>query len=120
DTRRLVAVRFPTWLQCPQCDKIGKSSDWGSSAGNPSPYCGECSRTSATGRRVHVIPVRFVMACENGHLDDFPWHFWVNHKDGCKNGSRHGFLDFRSEAPGLGGLVVKCRECGARRPMEGV
>jgi hypothetical protein len=120
DTRRLVAVRFPTWLQCPQCDKIGKSSDWGSSAGNPSPYCGDCSRTSATGRRVHVIPVRFVMACENGHLNDFPWHFWVNHKDGCKNGSRHGFLDFRSEGPGLAGLVVKCRECGARRPMEGV
>lgn len=120
DSRRLVATRFPIWLQCPNCDRIGKSSDWANMAGNPSPYCGECSRTSETGRKVHVIPVRFVMACENGHLDDFPWHFWVRHKDGCRNASRHGFLDFRSESAGLAGLVVKCRECGARRSMEGV
>lgn len=120
DNRRLVATRFPTWLQCPHCDRIGKSSDWANMAGNPSPYCGECSRTSETGRKIHVIPVRFVMACENGHLDDFPWHFWVRHKNGCRNASRHGFLDFRSESAGLAGLVVKCRECGARRSMEGV
>lgn len=120
DVRRLVAVRFPTWLQCPQCDRIGKSGDWANAAGNPSPYCGECSRNSETGRRVHVIPVRFVMACENGHLDDFPWHFWVRHKEGCRNAGRHGFLDFRSEGAGLAGLFVKCRECGSRRSMEGV
>jgi hypothetical protein len=60
------------------------------------------------------------MACENGHLDDFPWHFWVRHKEGCRNAGRQGFLDFRSESAGLAGLVVKCRECGARRSMEGV
>src|SRR5271163_1028539 len=29
DPRRLVAVRFPEWLQCRQCDRIGPEKLWG-------------------------------------------------------------------------------------------
>jgi len=120
DSKRLVAVRFPNWLQCPKCNKIGEANSWASLPGNPTPYCGECTRTNETGQRVHVIPVRFVMACENGHLDDFPWHYWVRHKDGCRNARQRGFLELKSEGAGIAGVVVRCPECGARRSMEGV
>ena len=33
-------------------------------------------------RRWRMIPVRFVVACEEGHLDDFPWEQWAHSRPG--------------------------------------
>lgn len=120
EQKRLVAVRFPNWLQCPKCDKIGQADNWAHLPGNPAPFCGECTRINQTGRRVHVIPVRFVTACENGHLDEFPWHYWVRHKEGCKNARYRSFLKLKSEGAGIAGLVLSCPDCNAHRSMEGI
>ena len=70
-------------------------------------------------RKVFAVPIRFVMACAKGHLDDFPWHVWVGHKDDCKK-KEPADLYLRSERPGLAGLILSCRECKARRSMDGV
>jgi hypothetical protein len=68
---------------------------------------------------VFAVPIRFVMACPKGHLDDFPWHVWVGHKADCKK-KEGADLYLRSERPGLAGLILSCRECKARRSMDGV
>mgnify|MGYP001293299221 CR=1 FL=1 len=125
DNRRLVAVRFPQWLQCPQCDRIKPASRWKSDPGKASCYCPTCTETLGGGKRMYVIPVRFVMACENGHLDEFPWDWWVGHKEDCpiagrRNPDRHPGLILRSEGPGLSGLMLSCPECKARRSMDGI
>ena len=39
DTRRLVAVRFPQWLQCPECDRIGPMKNWSDDPGKAYRYC---------------------------------------------------------------------------------
>jgi hypothetical protein len=57
------------------------------------------------------------MACQAGHLDEFPWDWWVKHKTGCKN---RGNLLLRSERPGLSGLIVRCPVCGASKSLEGI
>ncbi|WP_201271753.1 hypothetical protein [Sinorhizobium meliloti] len=31
--RALPAVRFPQWVQCPKCDRIAKSEEWGEEPG---------------------------------------------------------------------------------------
>jgi len=117
DRRRLVAVRFPNWLQCPTCDKIAPSKHWQDDPGKAYRYCAPCSAKTPGGQRVYVIPVRFVMACANGHLSDFPWHFWVQHETGCSN---KGALILKSERPGLAGLILRCPKCNASRSMDGV
>lgn len=117
DTRSLVAVRFPIWLQCPQCDRIAPAHRWGSEPGMAARYCPRCTANSPGQRRVFVIPVRFVMACAAGHLDEFPWHWWVNHASEC---TKRGDLTLRSERPGLAGLMLRCSECGAARSMDGI
>src|SRR5690606_36340175 len=66
---------------------------------------------------VYVVPVRFVMACEGGHLDEFPWHAWVRHAEGC---AKRDFLKLVSERAGLAGLIVSCPHCHARRSMDRV
>ncbi len=115
--RSLVAVRFPTWLQCPQCDRIAPYNGWQSDPGRAARYCSRCTEKSPGRRKVFVVPVRFVMACAAGHLDEFPWNWWVNHAPKCPKREK---LLLRSERPGLAGLIVRCPECGAARSMDGI
>lgn len=117
DNRRLVAVRFPDWLQCPSCDRIAPSRDWADEPGKAYRYCSTCSARSGS-RRVFAIPVRFVMACRHGHIEDFPWHQWVGHRGDCRGGRRG--LTLKSRRAGLAGLELGCPNCGATRNMEGI
>jgi hypothetical protein len=119
DNRSLVAVRFPEWLQCPQCDRIAPSSKWSIEPGRAFRHCANCTNSAPGQRKVFAIPVRFIMACPKGHLDDFPWHYWVSHKQDCqKKEKTHLYL--KSERPGLSGLVLTCPVCKASRSMDGI
>lgn len=118
DTRSLVATRFPGWLQCPQCNQIAPQRKWAYEAGKAYRYCAACSVGKGAKQRAFVVPVRFVMACTRGHLDDFPWQWWVGHKEDCKEPG--GFLKLVSERPGHAGLILSCPHCGARRSMDGI
>jgi hypothetical protein len=125
DTRRLVAVRFPNWLQCPNCDIIKPERRWKSDPGKAYRYCATCTENTPGNSKVFVIPVRFVMACQQGHVDEFPWDWWVGHNANCThakrdNQDRHPGLHLRSENPGLAGLILSCPKCGASRSMDGV
>ena len=118
DTRRLVAVRFPSWLQCPDCDLIKPDRRWNSDSGKAYRYCGRCTAKNHGRHKIFVIPVRFVHACDRGHLNEFPWDFWVNHEPGCGNHYRE--LSLKSEGHGLAGLILSCPKCKARRSMDGI
>jgi hypothetical protein len=67
---------------------------------------------------VHVVPVRFIVMCERGHLDEFPWDFWVKHEASCPPARRILKLEGGPTA-GLAGLVLSCTGCNANRTMEG-
>ncbi len=114
----LVIRRFPEWLQCPMCDLIQKASAWANDPGKASRYCASCTQKQPSMKQVFVAPVRFATACEVGHLDEFPWHYWVRHKADCAN-SKYGALSLRSEGAGLGGLWISCGVCKARRSLDG-
>lgn len=114
---KLIGVRFPRWLQCPNCHVIRTAGSWSRDPGDPALYCGSCTHEAGGRNRVHVVPVRFIVICENGHLDEFPWHWWVNHKDSC---SRKRDLTLEGSATaGLAGLMLTCLECKSSRSMEG-
>lgn len=117
ERRSLVGVRFPTWLQCPQCHILKPQNKWGKDPAKAGRKCGACTSREGGERPVYAVPVRFVVACESGHIDDFPWHFWVGHKEDCK---RRGNLKLKSEGAGLSGLILRCLDCKASRSMEGV
>lgn len=114
----LIGARFPIWLQCPSCNEIKQASRWDKEPGDPSRWCAPCSRKRG---RIHVIPVRFVVACEKGHLDEFPWKWWLTrarHKTRCNQISRMK-LENRGSI-GLSGLHLVCIDCGASISMEGI
>ena len=133
----LPCVRFPLWHFCPRCRAMRRAA-WNEVS---TPRCASTlsPRFAAKGgkqtsnknwgpcadipekRRWRMIPVRFVVACDEGHLDDFPWEQWAHSKIGdkfvpldqaaiCKT----PLLRFNySGKAGLMGLLVKCEACDA-------
>lgn len=69
------------------------------------------------GKKISVVPVRFVQACVNGHLDDIDWYAFA-HRD-AKTTCRHQlWLDEGGSGNDFEEIFVRC-ECGkARRPLS--
>lgn len=112
---------FPRWMVCPRCRYLGPIS-----ASNPlvelkvNPYRPErtayvhsnCNK--AVKRPPEMVPIRFMIACKHGHLDDFPWHSFV-HKGPSSCTGRLFLYEF-----GFGevaDITVKCEGCNASRRM---
>lgn len=106
----LPMVVFPRMMVCPSCNRLKPFSEFSEpSNGHPTRVC---QRRGCDG--VSVAPARFVLACENGHIDDFPWKRWI----GCQ--CQRPKLELKSEGAGLAGLVTRClnKGCGRERSLE--
>lgn len=68
---------FPQWFVCqgPACRALLQPNglEWKSGR-----YVHQCSGTRAT----ECVPVRFVLACRRGHVQDFPWVAFVHERKG--------------------------------------
>lgn len=118
DTSSLVLRRFPEWLQCPECELMRPANKWNRDPGMAYRYCPGCTAKQPGGEKVFAIPVRFAAACTSGHLDEFPWNWWLPHKPTCPTKGRDR-LRLSSVGPGLGGLLLTCPDCHASRSMDG-
>lgn len=115
--RFVPAYRFPDWHVCPKCYRLQRSRFWSSELDRPELYCAECS--TGRGRRARksfVVPVRFVVTCASGHLQDFPWGSWPRHNSAC---TRKRPLKLLGKGAGLKGLRVHCTECLEERDLDG-
>lgn len=129
-------VRFPLWHFCPRCRAL-KQSKW-NETGPPrcdsdlgsrfKPKPGQKKQPSCSAlpekKRWRMVPVRFVVACSNGHIDDFPWEAWAHRESGeslsaARICSRPQLRLNYGRFSGLGGLKVVCETCKASRTMSG-
>lgn len=99
-------ARFPRWLLCPICHRLENYRQWASDEQDPTSAARFCTDCKVDGQRVAVVPPRFVVACEKGHIDDFPWKAWI----GCRCESPR--LSLRTTGAGLSGLLLSCSNSG--------
>ncbi len=120
-------VRFPHWHFCPRC-RLLWSLPWNTPSGDARLRCNGTKRLRAgvgsvcndlsARRRPLLVPVRFAVACEAGHIMDFPWIEWAHSGDGpCVAGNSSLFLHSTGWA-GLEGVRVEC-VCGRGRSLAG-
>ena len=106
------AFRFPIMHFCPDCGRLMPYWGFGSESGNK---CIKCEKT--------IVPSRFIAACVNGHLEDFPYKWWVHDGDfsECPADDRDDklIISFSDETGGLESIVVTCTKCGKSRSMAG-
>ncbi|OLZ69899.1 hypothetical protein AV521_16290 [Streptomyces sp. IMTB 2501] len=116
DTSRdgLRVRRFPLMHSCPECNDLRRHRDFTPPPGRS--ICGTCE--------VDLVPSRFVIACEAGHLDEFPYWYWVHRVAGhgtTTAGQCGGILKLRSSgrSSSLRSILVSCT-CGVPEvSMEG-
>lgn len=105
------AIEFPSWFLCTNrsCERLVHKRDTLFHRGERKHRC-----PGSDGMR-KLVPVRFAIACRRGHLDDFPWEWFVHEKHG-----RCGAPELRLQDRGSGDLsdvTIRCQTCGVSRSM---
>lgn len=106
------AFRFPRMHFCPKCGKLDDFK-----------YFGDPKNKKCIKCKTEIVPSRFVTACQNGHLEDFPFEWWVHYGNplGCDDMENHHKLEieFKNNTGGLASIVIHCKACNKSRSMEG-
>ena len=116
---------FPHWLRCTVCDELApiESRVFGFDNRNARrPHEARFSHDNCpkkrSGRRPLAVAARFVLACTNGHLDDFPYREFVHRGADCPNASHPRLrMDDRGGNRGVN-VDVQCLSCPAHRNLR--
>ncbi|NUM46445.1 MAG: DUF1998 domain-containing protein [Anaerolineales bacterium] len=112
---------FPRWMLCPECRLLAPLKS-GLFELKTDPYRQDrtayrhtnCQKVRA-GKAPEVVPARFLVACEKGHLDDFPWVAFVHRGQVCADPILRLFeLSASGDARDL---EVQCETCKKKRRM---
>lgn len=115
-----VAV-FPRWMMCSYCNLLAPVESELFEF-KPNYYRPERSQYIHTnckkrGSPPQAQPARFLAVCEHGHLDDFPWLYFV-HKGGATCETPRLNLWESGFSSDITDVNIKCESCGALRNMS--
>ncbi|MFW5879676.1 MAG: hypothetical protein ACOCUV_02515, partial [bacterium] len=146
----LKVVRFPMSMYCPNCGRIHFSNDLEKHNNGYIPksndiktfdevlrpyYCVDLDcqkankkekntkKTNSKQRFIELIPTRFVIANQEGFIDDFPWDWYVHRKPDKRKHRKQGhklYLKFGSSTASLGSitLISKHKDTGKEIARE--
>ena len=109
---------FPRWLRCPLCDTLA-TIDSGIFQLVQDRYRSDRTRyvhASCKANNPTALAVRFLLACREGHLTDFPWVEYVHQQNAPCKPSRLTLREFGA-AGDASDIIVKCLECNKDRRM---
>lgn len=115
---------FPRWMRCVRCGLLSAYDDGlfelkvDRNRSERTRFVHKDCRGSQNNqppRDADAVPARFLLACRAGHLDDFPWHYYVH---GGKSDCR-GKLRFFEDGASMQteNLWVKCDGCPKSRNL---
>lgn len=111
-TQSLNVSVFPTWSVCYNCRRLARIK----ADVKYLPFCEPCKAQHNKKRK--VVQVNFIVVCQDGHIDEFPWNEWVHASSsgGCTNPN----LIMESSGSGdLKGQRVTCQSCKKTRTLAG-
>jgi hypothetical protein len=117
-TMGVPVASFPRWLVCPDCRLLAPISS-GLFEIVPNLFRPESThyrhRNCRSRKAPPAIPIRFLVACARGHLDDFPWVDYSHRGQPCTSPE----LQFLEQGTGdeASELAVVCTQCPAARSM---
>ncbi|MEU4200826.1 DUF1998 domain-containing protein [Streptomyces sp. NPDC026294] len=119
---------FPQWLRCTGCDMLGLLTQF--DYRNTHPFRtdlavfehAKCTGRAGAGTRKPMrrtaIPARYLLACVDGHLDEFPYDLWVHRGQPCSKAELPALKMVDRTAGKGASAVIHCASCDMRRPMN--
>lgn len=109
DVPTIPSFRFPEWVFCPKCKSLRPIYNL------PDRTDKKCERC-----KEKYLPARFIISCSKGHLDDFPWNWWVHRGPSCDRPKLK--LHATGRTTSLAGIWVSCENegCDAEQSLEGI
>jgi len=125
---------FPQWLRCTGCNLLSRA-EWNEFAyENTRKHrpdqaqffhkdCRGKGGGAAKAAKRPVVPARFLLACIDGHLDEFPYMEWVHNSIGrewaCSSGVPNPKLEMSESQSNTGPSVkITCLSCKKSRTMQ--
>jgi hypothetical protein len=108
------ALEFPDWFVCqnPDCRALALKTVLERKHGGR--YFHACGRDKLS----ETVPVRFVAACRNGHVEDFPWIPFA-HPDEARGNCPSPRLRLDQGATGdFSEIRVACHACGSSQALS--
>lgn len=99
DSVSVKATPFPKWKICPNCHMMTNFNNI---------YCYHCKQK---GNEIELYPSRFIVACNHGHISDFPYVEWVHQRRACTSDTPVLKFIRKGDSGSLSDLSVKCVKC---------
>ncbi len=113
-------VPFPRWLRCPKCQTMG-SIESGLFQLIQDQYRPDRTRfihqACTKAKAPTALPMRFLLACRDGHLTDFPWIEFVHDGKAICKPVRLSMYEFGPSGDVLD-IMIKCHSCNKNRSMS--
>lgn len=99
---------FPEKLHCSRCGNIYDFRELNTKDRHKCPKCKNTLNAS-----------RFIAVCTNGHMDDFPYEWWVHYGQSCPSGVKSPRIRMINiyNRTDIDSLRLECTECNATRSM---
>ncbi|MCU1305281.1 MAG: hypothetical protein JWQ87_5565 [Candidatus Sulfotelmatobacter sp.] len=111
-------VRFPRWHYCHFCGGMEELPLFANNRQRCRAFPWPTRNCVQRARKPWLIPVRFITACPQGHIQDFPFMEWVHRGQASTDNCRLRLMAGRSSA-GLTGIKISCT-CGQIRSLGGI
>jgi len=104
------AARFPQWHYCSQTN-CGRMTEVQLTFAEDIKQCPDCGS--------RMLPIRFIAACRDGHIQDVPFKEWVH--NGTINDNNDHVLKYKAGtgAGDLSSIQISC-SCGAKKSLAGL
>lgn len=127
DERALIGVPvrpFPSWLRCTRCNRLAPVASKNFTYVNykrTRPDLAVFQHRDCGGRRgtdPKAVPARFVVVCDGGHLDEFPYETFVHHGGTCPNADAPILHMLDRAGNRQVDVRITCKSCGAQRNLK--
>lgn len=106
--KNVASYVFPEKLHCSRCGNIYDFRELDIKKRHKCPQCGNTINAS-----------RFIVVCSKGHMDDFPYEWWVHNGNACPSGvnsPRIKMINIYNRTD-IDSLRLECTQCKVTRSM---
>lgn len=112
---------FPSWLRCTHCNVLGSLEGGAFDFQNvvaSRPFEAQFVHRDCQRKDRFAVPARFLLGCLNGHLDEFPYA-WFVHQGGACPQQPYPTLEMVDLGRDAAAAVrIGCKSCDASRNMQ--